>query len=118
LRVDDPGIRAACCGANRWTAATGSVTVFINGSGAHRIGDQTQHCGGPGARIEGSPNVIVGESTTPPRRTAACRSSTFRSPSRAPRRRRCDRAGDHETAGLRALLTDTSARPGRRRTPA
>jgi len=63
LRVDDPGIHAACCGANTWTAIQGSVTVFINGKGAHRIGDQNRHCGGTGQLIEGSPNVIVGESS-------------------------------------------------------
>jgi outer membrane protein OmpA-like peptidoglycan-associated protein len=62
LRVDDVGIHAACCGANTWTATKGSVTVFINGKGAHRMGDQNRHCGGMGMLFEGSPNVIVGES--------------------------------------------------------
>jgi hypothetical protein len=62
LRVDDPGVHAACCGANTWTATRGSTTVFINGKGAHRIGDQNRHCGGIGQLVEGSPNVIVGES--------------------------------------------------------
>jgi len=62
LRVDDPGIQAACCGTNTWTATTGSATVFINGKSAHRVGDQTRHCGGMGQLVEGSPNVIVGES--------------------------------------------------------
>jgi hypothetical protein len=38
------------------------LTVFINGKGAHRMGDPTRHCGGIGQLIEGSPNVIVGES--------------------------------------------------------
>jgi hypothetical protein len=38
----------------------GSMTVFINGKPAVRMGDQTRHCGGIGAMIEGSPNVIVG----------------------------------------------------------
>lgn len=61
LRVDDPGIHAACCGTNTWTATRGSITVFINGKGAHRMGDQNRHCGGMGQLIEGSPNVIVGE---------------------------------------------------------
>jgi len=64
LRVDDPGIHAACCGANTWTAAKGSATVFINGKSAHRMGDQTRHCGGMGQLVEGSPNVIVGESSS------------------------------------------------------
>jgi hypothetical protein len=62
LRVDDPGVHAACCGANTWTATRGSTTVFINGKGAHRIGDQNRHCGGIGQLVEGSPNVIVAES--------------------------------------------------------
>lgn len=61
LRVDDPGIHMACCGTNTWTATRGSLTVFINGKGAHRLGDQNRHCGGMGLLIEGSPNVIVGE---------------------------------------------------------
>lgn len=63
LRVDDPGIHAACCGTNTWTAASGSLTVFVNGKSAHRMGDETRHCGGSGQLIEGSPNVMVGEST-------------------------------------------------------
>lgn len=62
LRVDDPGIHAACCGTNTWTATKGSLTVFINGKGAHRMGDQNRHCGGMGQLVEGSPNVITGES--------------------------------------------------------
>jgi uncharacterized Zn-binding protein involved in type VI secretion len=61
LRVDDPGIHTACCGTNTWTATHGSQTVFINGKGAHRMGDQNRHCGGMGQLVEGSPNVIVGE---------------------------------------------------------
>ena len=62
LRVDDPGIHTACCGTNTWTATQGSLTVFINGKAAHRMTDQNRHCGGMGQLIEGSPNVIVGES--------------------------------------------------------
>lgn len=62
LRVDDTGVHAACCGTNTWTATKGSMTVFINGKAAHRMGDQNRHCGGMGTLIEGSPNVIVGES--------------------------------------------------------
>lgn len=61
LRVGDPGIHAACCGTNTWTATKGSTTVFINGKSAHRMGDQNRHCGGMGQLVEGSPNVIVGE---------------------------------------------------------
>jgi hypothetical protein len=37
--------------------------VFINGRGAHRMGDQTRHCGSTGQLAEGSPNVMVGESS-------------------------------------------------------
>jgi uncharacterized Zn-binding protein involved in type VI secretion len=62
LRVDDPGIHSACCGANTWNATEGSLTVFINGKAAHRMGDKNRHCGGMGKLVEGSPNVIVGES--------------------------------------------------------
>jgi uncharacterized Zn-binding protein involved in type VI secretion len=64
LRVDDPGVHAACCGQNTWVAQAGSATVFINCKAAHRIGDATRHCGGPGQLVEGSPNVIVGETTS------------------------------------------------------
>lgn len=60
LRVDDPGIHAACCGPNTWTALTGSATVFINGRAAHRQWDLDRHCGGLGLLIEGSPDVNVG----------------------------------------------------------
>src|SRR3954467_2453925 len=66
LRVDDPGVHAACCGPNTGTATQGSQTVFINGKSAHRMGDQNRHCGGMGTLIEGSPNVMVGESTSSP----------------------------------------------------
>ncbi|HEY0992974.1 MAG TPA: PAAR domain-containing protein, partial [Kofleriaceae bacterium] len=62
LRVDDPGVHMACCGTNTWTATRGCMTVFINNKAAHRMGDQNRHCGGMGQLVEGSPNVIVGES--------------------------------------------------------
>ena len=62
LRMNDPGIHTACCGLNTWNAAAGCGTVFINNKQAHRLNDATKHCGGPGQLIEGSPNVIVGES--------------------------------------------------------
>lgn len=61
LRVDDPGIHAACCGGNTWVATKGSATVFINGKAAHRVGDQSRHCGGMGQLIDGSRNVVVGD---------------------------------------------------------
>jgi hypothetical protein len=60
LRVGDPGIHMACCGPNTWTAKLGSTTVFINGKCAYRMTDTSEHCGGLGQLIEGSPNVIVG----------------------------------------------------------
>ena len=62
LRVGDNGVHAACCGPNTWTAVKGSSTVFINGRPAHRMGDKDQHCGGIGNLVEGSPNVMVGDS--------------------------------------------------------
>ena len=60
LRVGDPGVHAACCGPNTWTAAAGSGTVMINNKPAHRLGDADTHCGGSGNLIMGSPNVITG----------------------------------------------------------
>ncbi len=42
----------------------GSATVFINNKAAVRMGDTTQHCGGVGRMIEGSPNVMIGDSTS------------------------------------------------------
>lgn len=62
LRVGDPGLHAACCGTNTWTARRGSRSVFINGKAAFRQSDPSGHCGGSGSLIEGSPNVIVGDS--------------------------------------------------------
>jgi uncharacterized Zn-binding protein involved in type VI secretion len=35
----------------------GSSKIFINGIPAVRLGDATQHCGGFGKMIEGSPDV-------------------------------------------------------------
>ena len=60
LRIGDPGSHAACCGPNSWNVAQGSGSVFLNDIPAARLGDQTTHCGGVGALIVGSPNVIVG----------------------------------------------------------
>src|ERR1700759_4787917 len=62
LRVGDTGVQAACCGSNTWTAQRGCQTVVINGQAAFRQGDASKHCGGLGQLVEGSPNVIVGES--------------------------------------------------------
>jgi uncharacterized Zn-binding protein involved in type VI secretion len=60
LRVGDPGVHAACCGPNTWTATIGSGTVFINKKPAHRLNDMDTHCGGIGKMVEGSPDVITG----------------------------------------------------------
>lgn len=62
LRVGDPGLHAVCCGTNTWQAAKGAQTVQINGKSAYRKGDKSQHCGGVGKLIEGSGDVIVGDS--------------------------------------------------------
>jgi len=64
VRLGDPGIHAACCGSNTWKAASGSATVFINNKAAVRLGDKTQHCGGVGQMLEGSNNVMIGDSTS------------------------------------------------------
>jgi uncharacterized Zn-binding protein involved in type VI secretion len=61
LRKDDPGVHAACCGPNTWNALGCSGSVYINGKGAHRLSDATQHCGGIGQLIDGSPNVFTGD---------------------------------------------------------
>jgi uncharacterized Zn-binding protein involved in type VI secretion len=60
IRKDDAGTHAVCCGPNMWWARGFSGTVLINGRGAVRAGDQTQHCGGTGQMIEGSADVIFG----------------------------------------------------------
>ena len=60
LRMGDPGVHSSCCGANSWIAVGSSATVKINGLGAHRLGDMTQHCGGSGTLIQGSAIVSVG----------------------------------------------------------
>jgi len=64
LRVGDYGVHAACCAMNMFMAEKGSTKVFIDGLPAHRKGDRTQHCGGKGTLIDGSPNVIFGEEPT------------------------------------------------------
>ena len=60
LRVGDTGTHMLCCALQQWKAGAGSGTVKINNIPAHRLGDQTIHCGGVGNLIVGSPNVIVG----------------------------------------------------------
>ncbi|TNF32393.1 MAG: hypothetical protein EP329_10415 [Deltaproteobacteria bacterium] len=59
-RKGDPGIHAACCGPNTWTATAGSSTVFINSKPAHRKDDAQAHCGGSGKMTTGSGDVITG----------------------------------------------------------
>jgi uncharacterized Zn-binding protein involved in type VI secretion len=61
LRVGDNGVHAACCGPNTWVAVKGASGVLINSRAAHRLGDATQHCGGGGKLITGSPDVIIGD---------------------------------------------------------
>jgi uncharacterized Zn-binding protein involved in type VI secretion len=65
LRVGDMGIHVACCGSNTWTAAQGTPIVLIDKRFAHRKFDQTTHCGGTGALIEGSDNVLFGDVSLP-----------------------------------------------------
>ncbi len=67
VRVGDTGIHSACCGENTWAAKTGSRSVFINGRPAHRLGDMVMHCGGYGKTIQGSSNVLIGDSTGQPK---------------------------------------------------
>ena len=58
-RQDDIGIHAACCGPNTFKVAKGSPTVYVNGKPFARMNDKTQHCGGSGPIIEGSPDVFI-----------------------------------------------------------
>lgn len=61
LRVGDPGEHSeTCCGDNKWRAKAGSSTVTANGLPLHRVGDETEHCGGNGKLITGSSDVAVG----------------------------------------------------------
>ena len=62
VRQGDGGIHSRCCGSNTWFANGGSQTVFINGKPAFRQTDATKHCGGKGALVQASGNVIVGNS--------------------------------------------------------
>jgi uncharacterized Zn-binding protein involved in type VI secretion len=56
-RKGDPGVHAACCGANTFTIADGDPDVLIEGRPAARIGDATAHCGGMGTII-GAPKPL------------------------------------------------------------
>lgn len=69
LRAMDIGIHAGsrCCGPNAWLIAQASGRVFINGSPAVRVGDETHHCQvsvgkmitGAGGIFDGSPAVAI-----------------------------------------------------------
>lgn len=59
-RITDMGVHAACCGPNIFMIAMGSSTVYINDLNAARLTDITAHCGGVGALITGSGNVVTG----------------------------------------------------------
>ena len=61
LRIDDQGVHSSCCGGNTWVAVAGAPAVLINDRKAHRLNDATQHCGGAGKLVEGSPDVIIGD---------------------------------------------------------
>jgi uncharacterized Zn-binding protein involved in type VI secretion len=61
LRVGDRGVHSSCCGPETWEAAEGAPAVDINDRAAHRKGDACEHCGGRGALIEGSDDVLIGD---------------------------------------------------------
>ena len=64
IRQDDPGMHMICCFTNMYKAVGCSATVFIDGKGAVRKGDQTQHCEPQtfmGEVIDGSGDVFIGD---------------------------------------------------------
>ncbi len=61
-RMGDMGVHALCCGPNRFNISAGAPTVSINGRPAARESDRTSHCGGSGRIINGSNNVVIGNS--------------------------------------------------------
>lgn len=65
LRVGDRGMHSHCCDSNTWTAYSGALCVLVNDRRPHRLGDLTDHCGGEGLLIEGSPNVLIGDWKVP-----------------------------------------------------
>ena len=59
VRLGDLGLHSACCGPNIFTHIQASTNVFVNSKGLVKLGDKTRHCGGIGAVIEASQNVLV-----------------------------------------------------------
>ena len=60
IRQNDPGIHAACCGANTYKSTQGSPNVFVNSKPLCRLNDQTLHCNiSPGKFIGSSANVFA-----------------------------------------------------------
>lgn len=105
IRLGDPGIHAACCGPNTWKAINGSATVFINNKAAVRRGDATQHCGGAGKMVEGSPNVIIGDSTSSGSRPAAASLTAMGQPG-------VGAGGGHAAASVGSSNSPVSSSPG------
>jgi uncharacterized Zn-binding protein involved in type VI secretion len=61
LRIGDPGIHASCCGDNSWFVEQGGSTqIVINGRPAAVLGSSTRHCGGTGAIVQASDDVLTG----------------------------------------------------------
>lgn len=63
--MGDAGKHAGCCGENAWEALGGARRVLINDRKAHRRLDADVHCGGLGATIDGSPDVLIGDHGDP-----------------------------------------------------
>jgi uncharacterized Zn-binding protein involved in type VI secretion len=61
-RKGDRGIHGICCGPNTFAIAGGAPTVSINRKPAARLDDPTSHCGGSGKIVDGSGDVIIGNS--------------------------------------------------------
>lgn len=61
LRLGDSGVHSSCCSEGTWQATRGAPRVLINDLAAHRTTDATVHCGGSGALVSGSPNVLIGD---------------------------------------------------------
>ncbi len=55
VRVGDGGLHGPCCGPGTLTVIEGDPTVLIDGRPAARKGSRTEHCGGFGEVVSGSP---------------------------------------------------------------